>query len=169
MKCWIWKHFVKFHRDLSHFYYYYYYHKRTKDWPGLQKQLPKYFKYCGYHRVPQVLLVISIIPFNHWAWTLYPTGTTSLDFTPWGLTKSGFPKERAFSQMTSCCLWAYKNYWLGGCWSITWMYYVLKNELKLWQRKTSTLNFENYSIRYNSILGIILNLSTWFKAYPKYS
>ena len=49
------------------------------------------------------------------------------------------------------------------------MYYVLKNELKLWQRKTSTLNFENYSIRYNSILGIILNLSTWFKAYPKYS
>ena len=77
MKCWIWKHFVKFHRDLSHFYYYYYYHKRTKDWPGLQKQLPKYFKYCRCHRVPQVFLVTSIIPFNHWAWTLYPAGTTS--------------------------------------------------------------------------------------------
>lgn len=67
-------------------------------------------------------LVTSIIPFNHWVWTLYPAGTTSLDFTSWGLTKSGFPKARALSHMTSCYLWAYKTYWLEVCWSfILWV------------------------------------------------
>lgn len=125
------KAFCKLYRDLSHhhhyyynilllllIYYYYYYHRRSRNCCLSISSL------VDATESSKVFLVTTplITPLIHWARICYPAGITSLYFTSLGLTKAGFPRERTLSKMTNCCLWAYTDHWLGGCWSfVSWV------------------------------------------------
>lgn len=119
---------------------------------------------------PKAFLVTSIIPFNHWVWTLYPAGTTSLDFISWGHTKSGFLKARALSHMTSCCLWAYKNYWLEVCWSfVLWVKRGPAWRSGWNENRCSDLSVDALCIRSNESVWIWTKELKWGKAGKKAS